>query len=108
MKTSIVLRHQRDGDGLRHLEAILEEDGDLVIEGQDLGRGVEEFFGSREYEWTWTIRAAHLPDLMRALAIQADPLAALEERFSGDRAGELKAFLDDQSIPREIWSRLGD
>jgi len=51
----VVLRNTRDADGTRYLEASINAEGDLVIEGQDLGPGVEEIFGIREYEWAWTI-----------------------------------------------------
>jgi hypothetical protein len=36
--------HTRDKDGSRYLEARLERNGDLIIEGQDLGDGVERWF----------------------------------------------------------------
>jgi hypothetical protein len=104
----VILRHIRDADGLRHLEASLNAAGDLVIEGQDLGDGVERALGVREYEWTWTVRAAHLPDLSRALGMTGDVLAALATRFSGENAAELGSFLQSERIPHERWSRLGD
>ena len=82
--------------------------GDLVIEGQDLGDAVESYFGVREYEWIWTIRARDLPSLLNALGPSSDVLAGLSERFSGDNAADLKSFLDSHDIPHEVWSRMGD
>lgn len=47
---SVVLRDMRDARGSRYLGASIKANGDLVIEGQDLGPAVEEFFGVSEYE----------------------------------------------------------
>lgn len=105
---TVVLRHSRDAGGSRHLEARLNEAGDLVIEGQDLGPAVEEFFGSREYEWIWTVKAADLAGLRRSLPEQGELLELLARLFSGDDAGRLKDFLEKNAIPHQTWSRLGD
>ncbi len=83
-------------------------EGDLVVEGQDLGFGVERFLGAREYEWSWTIRAAHVAILVQAMGTTGDVLTAMKKRFGGERAAELKSFLDSHGIPHDPWSRLGD
>ena len=105
---SVVLRDVRDAQGTRHLQATLTDMGDLVIEGQDLGDGVEQIFGVREYEWIWTIRARDLPSLVGAMGATSNVLAMLSERFSGDNAAGLKSFLDSHDVPHEVWSRMGD
>ena len=107
----VVLRDVHDEDGVRHLEARLTDAGDLVIEGQDLGDGVERFYGAgiREYEWAWTIRRTHLDLLARALQTEvALVLGELEKRFSHPNCPALEAFLNTHGIPMERWSRLGD
>jgi hypothetical protein len=104
----VVLRNSRDEKGTRYLEASLRVNGDLVIEGQDLGSGVEDVFGFYEYEWSWAIAAEDVSELLAALGAESDVLSALRERFSGDRAGDLKEFLDAQSIRYASWSRIGD
>ncbi|MEU5879880.1 hypothetical protein [Spirillospora sp. NPDC047279] len=102
----------RDENGTRHLSARLTDDGDLVIEGHDLGRGVESFGpGLREYEWVWTVRAEHVPKLAEVL--EAGPgeaiLAVLQRTCSGDDASRLSALLGrGKPVPAERWSRLGD
>lgn len=108
----VVLRAERDEDGVRHLGARLTAGGDLVVEGQDVGPGVERFFGegTTEYEWTHTVRAADLPALVAAL--DGDPgddvLTLLERRCSGDDAAELSRLLGpDGPVPADRWSRIG-
>jgi hypothetical protein len=104
----VVLRKVRDADGTRHLQASLTRDGDVLIEGQDLGAGVERALGVYEYEWAWTIRAPDVPLLLGALGATSDVLSALREQFSEDRAARLMDFLDSHNIPYERWSRMGE
>lgn len=107
---SVELRNIHDASGSRFLEARLEASGDLLFEGQDLGAGVEEYFGAglREYEWSWTVRAQDIHLLEAALGVPADLLEALGQRFSGDAAAGLVGFLRDHDVPYESWSRVGD
>jgi len=104
----VVLRDIDDARGSQYLKASLRSDGDLVIQGQDLGSGVNEIYGFFEYEWAWTIRAGDVPKLHRALQAKSDVLSALSKRFTGDRADELQSFLDSEGIPYEAWGRIGD
>ncbi len=110
-KRKVVLRNTRGADDWRYLSASLSENGTLLIEGQDLGSGVEAHFGrgEREYEWAWTIRPQDVPKLALALGVKTeDVLEGLAAEFSGDAAAGLKLFLDAGSIPHEVWSRVGD
>lgn len=108
----VVLRAERDEGGVRHLAARLSTDGDLVVEGQDIAPGVEQFFGegNTEYEWAHTVRVADLPDLLAALggAPGDDVLTLLEQRCSGPDAAELSRLLGpDGPVASERWSRIG-
>ena len=114
----VVLRDIRDAHGSRYLEAHLEPDGTLVIEGQDLGDEVESIFGEglREYEWTWRVAPADVPTLAERIAVALEapvelgilPLLFLlyEER---NRVG-VEQFIgpDRNRIRAEFWSRVGD
>lgn len=108
MSAEVVLRDTRDADGSRRLVARLVANGDLVIEGQDLGDAVERAFGAREYEWTWTIAASELATLRAALGIDDDLLPALQRRFGGAAAAGLGRFLEAHGIRVSGWSRTGD
>jgi len=109
MLTHVVLRDTSDRGGSRHLTARLAPSGDVVIQGQDLGSGVEGVFGSglSEYEWAWTIRAANVGKLAQALDTE-DVLEGLQAQFGGDRSSELASFLERAGVPVEFWSRVGD
>ncbi len=106
----VTLRDTRDEGGSRHLAARLKSDGTLLIEGQDLGPDVERFFGPEvtEYEWAWIIRSPGVRALKLALQCDDNVLVALRDRFSGDAAAGLQSFLDDNGIPYEPWSRVGE
>ena len=54
----LTLRSERRGGGSRSLWLRLEENGDVAIEGPDLGPSVVQACGGSEYEWTVTIKAA--------------------------------------------------
>lgn len=106
--SKVVLRNSRDSGGTRFLAAELQPGGDIVIDGQDIGPAVEDALGVREYEWKWTIRARDLPVLAQALGNPADLLETLGERFSGNNAAGLYAFLEESNVPFEKWTRRGD
>lgn len=106
--TRVILRQTRDASGTRYLAASMNAAGAIVIEGHDLGDGVEEVFGCREYEWTWTVPARQVAKLFVALGCETDVLEALGRRFSGNEASLLQAFLDSNFIEYEVWSRTGD
>ena len=105
---SVVLRDTKDADGTRYLEASFNAEGDLVIEGQDLGPGVKEILGVNEYEWAWTISACDCDQLLVALGAKSNLLSAIGERFAGERAGDLQPFLEAEGIRFEAWGRMGD
>lgn len=105
---SVVLRDERTASDWRSISARLEPEGDLIIEGHDLGRGVGSLFGYSEYEWSLTIAAVDTSKLLAALNAGQSLLKALQQRFSGDQADGLQAFLKDRGIPYSFWNRIGD
>ena len=105
---SVVLRDERSSSSVRCLIAQYSENGDLVIEGQDIGNSVNTALGYREYEWKWTIKEADIPKLKSALKAETSLLAALKSRFCNENAILLEGFLNEHSIPFDFWNRLGD
>lgn len=110
MEKKVTIRQSRDEDGLRYLGASVTPDGQVIIEGQDLGAAVAGFFGEglTEYEYGFTIQAVDLPSLLDALGEKSDVLSALQRHFQNPNATDPKSFLDAHSIPYEFWSRVGD
>ena len=110
MEKVVVLRQTRDENGTRHLRAVLASNGDVKIKGQDLGVGVEKFFGEgfMEYEYILTIRTADVPVLRDALGASSDVLSALQQHFSNLDVADPRSFLEEYDIRYEFWSRIGE
>src|SRR5215831_5777377 len=104
-RAKVVLRDERDGPDSRYLEAYLDDQGSLRIDGQDLGPATTVVSPEGEYESGRVIRAEHLPELLRLLGGAAgdDILELLERRWSGPRSGDLERVLRDCSIPITLF-----
>lgn len=80
-----------------YIEASIDDGGDLVVSGQDVGEAPLEYMGDSDYEYALRIRAAHKDDLL---------LALLEKLYSGDArvVSELREYLEAKGIPAEFSS----
>ena len=107
-RKKVILRNQKDDRIYRYLGARIKENGDLLIEGQDLGSGVEDAFGCAEYEWYWTIKVKDLHLFNQALGFSGNILCLLKIYFSNENAVELYQFMKKNNIPFDSYSRIGD
>ena len=107
-KSKITLREERKSGDYRFLGAEIKDNGDLIFEGQDLGKGVKGAFGCTEYEWYWTIKKSDIPKLQQAIGGVGNILSLLEEHFGNKKASALFEFMLKHDIPFESWSRIGD
>lgn len=107
-RRTVMLRETRTGRDRRFLWAWLDGQGNLHIDGQDLGPGTSSVSGDGEYEWFSEIAAADVPRVVALL--DGDPgepiLALLGREWTGERADELERRLSDSDIPitRSTWS----
>ena len=105
--TEVVLVDEKSGADSRRIWASLDLDGSLKISGQDIGPKVERFFGTDEYEFSYTVPAAYLETFFEMLGIEKsdDPLGAIKQ-FS-DKNYEILLEVLEQSkekIPIKFWS----
>lgn len=114
------------------LDATIQRDGSLVLDGQDLGPLVHEMWGDGDYEYWLTIRPPHLDHVGRALLQERYPaeaerqawlarhgaaptdalrlpllLTLLQELFEAGRFSsdsDFRAWLGERGIPTEFSS----
>jgi len=79
------------------IDVEINDNGDLVFSGQDVGVAPEEFWGDSDYEYGLHIAAA---DKDRVL------LALIQKMYSGNEkvVTEFKSFLTSKDIPCEFGS----
>ena len=80
-----------------HIDMRLEESGNLIFSGQDLGNAPEEIFGDIDYEYWLTVPAAEKDKLL---------LALIEKHYAGDSSviSTLREFMESQEIPCSFFS----
>jgi hypothetical protein len=104
----VTLRAERTEAGYRHLEAYVDHEGRLHVNGQDLGPGTATVSGDGEYEWFQTIAAADVPRVVALLGGRPgdDVLDILERDFTGPKSYDLEARLRASGIKRNLdtWS----
>ncbi len=80
-----LLYEEHDERGSRHVSLRMDGDGTLVIQGQDLGRQVLEFFGTHEYEWGWTLAPSEVPNLLSSLGLEGVDVTSYRALGAQDR-----------------------
>jgi hypothetical protein len=105
MRKTVLLESSKSTSSHRWLH--LEDNGDLVIEGHDLGSSVEEFWGEgrTEYEFTRRIRKQSVEMLRSALGVGGGEMLS---ELATHTSREIETALEDADIPSEFWSRVGD
>jgi hypothetical protein len=104
----VVLRAEHAGADSRFLEAYVDADGALHIDGQDLGPGTRPVSSDGEYEWFATIAAEDVPrlEVLLGAAADEDVLDVLARSYTGRASYELERLLRESDIPvrRSVWS----
>ena len=80
------------------LEVYINDDGDLVFAGYDMGDFVKEYWGDFDYEYWLTIKAENIPTVL---------LLLIKECFEHEifkNHSEFKTWLNKKKIPSEFQS----
>lgn len=88
---SVTLVDERIGSDVHFVGIRLLDNGDLLLEGQDINATAERFFGEREYEYQRKVEAKYLPAML---------LWLLQERFASDT--EFHAWLAQHNVPNQF------
>jgi hypothetical protein len=101
---TVMLRAEHDGADSRYLWAHLDSDGNLHIDGQDLGPGTAIMSDDGEYEWVQAIAAADVPRVVALMDGHADEdVLTVLERWTGRGSYELERRLRESDIPIERY-----
>jgi hypothetical protein len=84
----VTLREKRTEKDVSILEAYINDDGDLVLEGYDVGEAPKQFWGDSDYEYVRMIKSEHKRKILNGL---------IGEQFSAE--SDFKAWLDSKGIP---------
>src|SRR5882672_5996535 len=82
------------------IEAFFEDNGNLVIEGYDIGKPVEEYWGDSDYEYSTNVPPDEVDKLYRLFDLPVGSkqllLDALRSRYHGDKCySEIRDFLTE-------------
>lgn len=80
-----------------HIDVRINENGDLLFSGQDIGNAPEEIFGDIDYEYWLTVPAAEKDRLL---------LALIEKHYAGDAivVSTLREFMESKDISCGFYS----
>ena len=105
-----VILFQREDESIKiTIEAYFDGKGNLMVEGYDIGKTVEEYWGDSDYEYSITIGPEELKKLYTLLQLADD---SRDELFSylqlhyhtNSCYSELGEFLDRNNIKHEGFS----
>ncbi len=72
------------------MEMYFNSSGQLIFDGYDIGKRVEEIFGDSDYEYTYTIEPEEVEKLYMLFGIKDHDkeklLLAIKDRFEGNEA----------------------
>jgi len=91
------------------IEARIDEAGNLVVEGYDIGKTVEEFWGDSDYEYSVTVPAAETEKMFAIIGVpRGDNLALLswlQNHFHTNTCySDFRNWLDKHQIRSEGFS----
>ncbi len=102
----VTLHEETKGPNTRSVWARIDREGDLHIEGQDLGPATSVISGDGEYEWFTTFEAGDVPRVLALLGGRPGEsvLKVMKRDWSGARTSEMERRLRESDIPSEFYS----
>jgi hypothetical protein len=105
----VVLFHLKDENISITIEAYFDEVGALVVEGYDIGKTVEEYWGDSDYEYSIKVSPEELKKLYVLLKLEPHSgealLTYLQENYKTNTCySDLRTFLDRNGIRHEGFS----
>ena len=104
----IVLYEYQSTDISVTIEALINEQGSLVISGYDIGEAVSKICGDSDYEYSMTIPAAELAKLRDLVALGDDNSRFLDWLYahfhSNNCFSAIQQFLKSSNIAFESFS----
>jgi len=99
----ITLYREVRPDIVIHMELYFNDKGQLLFDGQDIGKAVEAYWGYSDYECTYTIEPSGVEQLFSILKIPGRDrkahLQAWKKRFQGNNAySEFGIFPGENTI----------
>ena len=91
--TKIKLREIEIQDGKSYLDAMINENGDLVLEGCDNGESVKQFWGDFDYEYWVTVKSDYKDTVL---------LHLIKDNF--DSEIKFQKWLKEREIPCDFTS----
>lgn len=86
----IILYEETRPDIKISMELYFNEQGQLIFDGYDIGKTVEEWHGDSDYEYSYTIEETEVAKIYPILEVehgnQASLLLEIKNRFGGNKA----------------------
>ncbi len=95
-KTKKIHLYEDQGETSRYIDAEINEDGDLVISGQDVGKAPREFWGDADYEFWVHVPAKHKGDVFRVLL----------DRLTNESKEDKDEFRDFMRSRKILWAHM--
>ena len=116
---------EEEGETSRYIYAEINDEGDIIINGQDVGKEPLEFWGDSDYEFSTYVSAKHKDDVSYALTDKLKDenpeafaeikewksqddiiIAAIEILYSGNRhaVDDFKDYMQSMGINAEFFS----
>lgn len=85
------------------MEIYFNQKGQLIFDGYDIGKTVDEWWGDSDYEYAYTIEAVEVEKLYSLFGIensdQHSPLLEIKKRFEGNKAySKFGDFMEENNI----------